>query len=863
MGAEACESVGLLSLPEAVERCVLLFFGEAELLRTSELGSYGFCKAAHEDTYWRRHFERRLKGAAKEASEAEVVPGDALTYFARAVRRSHLEAFRRPPASQSERLLPSRSVRLIPASRHGGCEPVMLVLSTDFRVSLHNADGEEMAADVFGRASGCSPRMASITMQGFDDEGGSDAFLLPEPAAALLPDENTPPLQAGVATNQTRGIVETKKQGRKKKNKGAGAAGPADQTSPIGSPSLPLLLAPLPDQVLCAAEAVKGGALFAVSSGGLDNTAAIRVVRADKWGDIHRGSFLTEVGLPWPQASPDTPTDHANTVTSCQFLGDGRWVAAGTSRMGTLLWDLQGAFGILLSSAGSGPQGAKRKEGRGPCFKCGESGHWAKSCPNEGRLNGTLAPSSTLAGTQAAAPSPKPSPKLSPMLESGLQKPQSPLLGPAESFAPLTMAPQLGEVVAVDGLLLDTGLLIISASATALCGNLLSLGEAPDEEAWTLSQVLSLKVGTDAAGPQEALGPVAFICALQGEPLPTGPSTHIWSQCQSGVALTVWSSASALSGRASDLVHSSKSLEGNVTSSLPVTKPKGMLCGMQDGRVLLLRAKHEAIAAQAAMGSAPGCDGGAPNCLRVKVLGGGTGKSAQVTCLAADAQLPIFLSGSADGSVKIWDSSTWQCLRTLRYFNEGAITALALCPCAPFRAVASTTEREGKLRLAWFGRKPELSAQAKTGSRQADGKAKKQYFENPGKASISEDWRGVVANSRKKDIGYGAAEFRHRGTQRKERRDLAARVKVDCPGHGSVGSSGGLTAPLFESVDVAVMRTGSTQVAHGPVARVGQAQSSAVSTAWWAEGYDEYGDDAGDYDDYDEDYVAPSRSRRR
>merc|ERR1712151_666225 len=106
-----------------------------------------------------------------------------------------------------------------------------------------------------------------------------------------------------------------------------------------------------------------------------------------------------------------------------------------------------------------------------------------------------------------------------------------------------------------------------------------------------------------------------------------------------------------------------------------------------------------------------------------------------------------------------------------------------------------------------------------------------------GKASTCTDWRGTVANTRKAASAYGSATYNHRGTHRKERRDLAARVKVtQTAGVGDIGFVGNHSAPLFRAGDDALQSAGTPQAAEDA----------------WRESY--YADEDYDHYDYDDEY---------
>eukprot|EP00931_Biecheleriopsis_adriatica_P000426 TRINITY_DN100455_c0_g1_i1.p1 TRINITY_DN100455_c0_g1~~TRINITY_DN100455_c0_g1_i1.p1 ORF type:complete len:365 (-),score=73.25 TRINITY_DN100455_c0_g1_i1:42-1136(-) len=310
----------------------------------------------------------------------------------------------------------------------------------------------------------------------------------------------------------------------------------------------------------------------------------------------------------------------------------------------------------------------------------------------------------------------------------------------------------------------------------------------------------------------------------------------IWATFDTGVALlaAAWDEDTEERQTSPGLVDSYvRCAEGTLSSWLHINCPWGLLCGAADGRVLLFRPKLEAS--------------GSKLSIRCKAILNSSSKGGSVvSSLAADARLPILVSGHADGSVKIWDSTSWQCLRTIRYSGEGAVTAVAVLACAPFRGLAIATAREPHLRMAWFGRVPALISGRGHGTKNAAADAKtKRHLENPGKASTSADWRGVVPNTRKADSGYSAAEYRHRGVQRKERRDLAARVKVAGSGVGAVGSSGGRSAPLFQSADESSLPGLFAGRAPAPAAEGGG------QDRWWET--EEYDEDY-EYDDYYDEY---------
>lgn len=279
-----------------------------------------------------------------------------------------------------------------------------------------------------------------------------------------------------------------------------------------------------------------------------------------------------------------------------------------------------------------------------------------------------------------------------------------------------------------------------------------------------------------------------------------------------------------------------RSSEHLLTVAVAISQPQtGILVGSAAGHALHFKTKNAGGSKDGASATNTGAAVGgtrdgdalrnqAGTTVKCRAFGTPSKVAAAVTCLTADRRLPVFVSGSTDGSVRIWDLTSWQCLRTLRFFGQGSVTALTLLVCAPLRGIAVAMQKEPRLRVAWFGAAPAATATAAVTKRQ-------QYCENPGKASTSQDWRGTVANTRKVDTDYAAAEFRHRGTQRKERRDLAARVKDQ--GRSSTSHSTATT----DGCSTSGRGTG--------------------TDAWWEEHGEWYEDDA-----YDADYLEGYSSSR-
>lgn len=874
--------VPLLSeLPEAVERTIFLALGKAELLACAELGHASLLRSARDNAYWKEHFEKQLRGSLRD-----VVDGACgrLTYFKRFISTRHLETFRRPPVLTIEGSAPAPLIYVVPSVRHGNTELVLLSLAGDSaaapRIVLQEVVGgkelvnEELVPQVSQSRIAAAEVVHGGTGATACDSGSLNVKTIAREKRRAKPGKR----HSGISAIHATGVENSD-------NMVVGMT-PASAKCPS-----------LQERAITAVERIQGGALFALACEASPplagshqapvsgvSTIAVRTFFADKWGDAYRGRFVISTALPcpvewqpmFPAHSDESPVVEEGAsrctqrVLSCAVFGGGRYVAAGIAQLGTLVWDLAGDVGATpLNSAlvAQSDLHARRRESKGSCFLCGQSGHWARSCLARSSCN-----EPTDGGPVAASSDVPSSPASSGFLES------CPVLGPQ----PARVAADLGSVVAVSGVLVPEAVrtsvlagytpLVLSASSDILVGD---EGGADGGDADQTRFVRRFTIDLSATPPKAALGPIRSLHVVDpGEAVASDRAGSrrllIWVVRERGIS--VFSAAADTVDNVGDqrfrhCVMGARALDVDVSAVLPVPHPSGLLCGMSDGRVLHFRAHFEVGCVSAGTSASPSIDRGlvvtdggsgvafdsseAVAIIKCRVLGSGaTSKSAAVACLAADMRLPIVLSGGTDGSVKIWDSTSWQCLRTLRFFGQGAIASLVLLVCAPLRGIVVVMEKEPRMRLVWFGCKPALRARLPSGKSLAGSEqtAKKLYVENPGKASTCEDWRGVVANSRKKDIGYGAPEYQHRGASRKERRDLAARVKPQGrESIGIVGSSGGRSAPLFESVDAAVWNTGTTQIAHGPIAHMGQAVGTANLDAY-VRGYC---DDEG-YEDYDE-----------
>mmetsp|Transcript_47944 Transcript_47944/g.113978 ORF Transcript_47944/g.113978 Transcript_47944/m.113978 type:complete len:780 (+) Transcript_47944:131-2470(+) len=771
-------AASIAELPETVERRLLTWLREPELLKVAQLGHRGLCRTAREDVIWQSHYDKRLRTKDSSSDNPEL---QNLTLFERLIRGRHLEAFRKPPAASHAMPVPAVVTHCLPTARSSGAELVFISLNTASRVTLHGRDGQELASELMGQDQQLLlPPAAEVPTE--EPEIGSELV------SALVDSEAPTPTAAAANVGKER-----KQKPKGKRSQGGCQSSPSfspQAASPPSTPSLQPLALPI------SMEITKQGALAVDTRmpSGAGPAELLNAFRVDKWGDVYRKAFLSKLSLSAPKGAPSNVLNEgivapesplgqaAEEVLCCSNFGDGAYIVAGTSTNGTYLWDVREVSGTAIQCQTEHRQAA-RKQGK-PCLTCGQLGHWASTCP------------------LAASSKKKKKPSRYGIERSAADEEQKP-----QDAVPAVFAKDIGPVTSVAGLTLAHRGLLVVCSASA-CRIVCDIGSAGSEieAATNWTRIQSAEVPPHISSVMEIVHPLTSMRVYADN----SDRVHCWLATEQGLLVAGALSPSSPGKEPSEkmgLDPAIKTFSHGVSATLLLQRPAGLLCGTDAGRIVhwhLGKAERSTSVGFVTSSSSTATSS--------------SKSTVRITCLSHDPRLPIVLSGGADGSVKIWDFTSLTCIRTLPFFGQGPVACVAVLVHAPARGlVACLAGQAPRLQVAWFGEN--WAVKGSQGQVGEAGAAGRQYAENPGKASTCEDWRGVRPNSRKTDLGYGGGDYQHRGAQRKERRDLGARVKRE------------VWQPTAET-------RGS-----GAYAALAQAQASGRY-----EQYDEYEDY--DYDDY-------------